>query len=62
MADHKSDYEIYLEKYCASRGVSMEEAEQHYLVQEYHKVCEEREKEAAENGRRESYDCGSVPE
>lgn len=49
MADQKSDYEIYLEKYCASRGVSMDEAEQHYLVKEYRKVCEEREKEECEN-------------
>lgn len=62
MADQRSDYEIYLEKYCASRGVPREEAERHYLVKEYRKVCEEREKEAAENGRHESYDSGSVPE
>jgi hypothetical protein len=62
MKEKKSDYEEYLDKYCRSRGIPREEAEQHYLVKEYHKVCEEREKEAAENGRRESYDCGSVPE
>ena len=40
-----SDYETYLDKYCKSRGFCREEAERHAIVQEYKKMCEEREME-----------------
>lgn len=49
MADQKSDYEIYLDKYCALRGVPREEAEKHLIVQKVKKMYEEREKEHEEN-------------
>ena len=41
----KSDYEIYLDKYCKARGFCREEAERHLIVQEYKKMCERRENE-----------------
>ena len=50
MAEKKSDYEEYLEKYCRTRGVPKEEAEKHYLVRSYKDFCEKREKEDAGYG------------
>ena len=46
MKEHKSDYDEYVEKYCRKHKISRAEAEQHYLVREYKKMCEEREKSA----------------
>lgn len=43
MTKYKSDYEEYLDKYCEKRRISRVEAERHYLVNEYKRVCEERE-------------------
>ena len=43
MKQKKSKYEEYLEKYCRTRKVSREEAEQHYIVREYKRMCEEPE-------------------
>ena len=40
----KSDYELYLDKYCEKRKIPRAEAETHYLVREYKRMCEEREK------------------
>ena len=57
MAEKKSDYEQYLDKYCRSRGFCREEAERHLIVQEYKKMCEEREIEHEEN-----LSCGSDAE
>ena len=48
MKQTKSDYEEYLDKYCRSRGFCREEAERHLIVQNYKKMCEEREKEHGE--------------
>lgn len=39
----KSDYEVYLEKYCRTYGYPPEVAKEHYLVKEYEKYCKERE-------------------
>ena len=44
MKEKKSDYEEYIDRYCRTRKISRAEAEQHYLVREYKKYCEEREK------------------
>jgi hypothetical protein len=41
--EKKSDYEIYLDRYCTKHKVSREDAEKHNLVQEYKKYCEEKE-------------------
>lgn len=52
----KSDYEEYLDKYCRSRGFCREEAERHLIVQEYKKMCEEREAEELLNKVEEKND------
>ena len=39
----KSDYQLYLEKYCTTHKISAFEAERHYLVQSYKAYCEEKE-------------------
>jgi hypothetical protein len=41
----KGDFEEYLEKYCQKHKISAAEAETHIIVQEYKKVCEERNAE-----------------
>lgn len=43
--DKKSDYELYLDRYCTKHKVSREDAEKHNLVQEYKRYCEEKEAE-----------------
>ena len=43
MMEKKSDYEIYLDRYCTKHKVSREDAEKHNLVQEYKLYCEEKE-------------------
>lgn len=43
--EKKSDYEIYLDRYCTKHKVSREDAEKHNLVQEYKRYCEEKEAE-----------------
>ena len=45
MAEKKSDYEEYLEKYCRSRGIPREEAEKHLLVMTVRRNYERREDE-----------------
>lgn len=45
MMEKKSDYEIYLDRYCTKHKVSREDAEKHNLVQEYKRYCEEKEEE-----------------
>ena len=39
-----SDYEIYLEKYCKTYGVTKADAEKHYLVQAVKHYYEEEER------------------
>ena len=46
MKEQKSDYEEYLDKYCKKRKIPREEAEQHLIVKEYKKQCEERDQNA----------------
>ena len=48
MAEKKSDYEEYLDKYCRSRGFCREEAERHLIVQDVKRMYEEREREHEE--------------
>lgn len=43
--EKKSDYEIYLDRYCTKHKVSREDAEKHNLVQEYKRYCDEKEEE-----------------
>ena len=45
MAEKKSDYEEYLDKYCKSRGIPREEAEKHLLVMTVRRNYERREDE-----------------
>lgn len=45
MMEKKSDYELYLDRYCTKHKVSREDAEKHNLVQEYKRYCEEKEAE-----------------
>ena len=56
MTKYKSDYEEYLDKYCRSRGFCREEAERHLIVQEYKKMCENREAEELLNKVEEKND------
>ena len=40
-----NDFELYLERYCKSRGCSIEEAKEHALVKEVEKLYKENAKE-----------------
>ena len=45
METSKSNYELYLERYCKTYGLTPEEAEQHYVVRDVKKYYEESESE-----------------